>query len=68
MGKYMSIIVGGAVALLGIIGLIAWWCDFVILLKGSIPAMMIFGGVIALIAGVSELKDEAAASKTEEKK
>lgn len=68
MGKYMSIIVGGAFALVGLIGVMAWWFDFITLLKGSIPAMMIFGGLIAVIAGISELKDEAASKKEEPKK
>lgn len=68
MGKYMSIIIGGVVAVVGLIGLINWWSSFVVLLKGSIPAMMIFGGVIAIIAGVSEIKDEASAKKPEEPK
>lgn len=67
MGKYLSVIIGGAVALLGLLGLVRWWDAFALVLKGSIPAMLIFGGVIAVIAGLSELKDELA-SKNEEKK
>jgi len=67
MGKYMSIIVGGLVALLGILGLMRWWGLFMMVMKGSVPAMLIFGGAIAVIAGISELKDEMA-SKKEEKK
>lgn len=67
MGKYISIIIGAIVALLGLIGLLGWWCDFVIVLKGSIPAMFIFGGVIAVIAGLSELKDKQSAGKNENK-
>jgi len=67
MGKLTSIIMGSAVTLAGIIGLIRWKGAFFTVLKGSIPAIFIFGGVIAVIAGLSELKDEAA-SKKEEKK
>ena len=67
MGKYLSVIMGGIVALLGLLGLIRWWGAFALVLKGSVPAMLIFGGVIAVIAGLSELKDEMA-SKKEEKK
>lgn len=63
MGKYMSVIVGAIVAALGVMGLAGWWCDFLTVLKGTVPAMMIFAGVIAVIAGVSELKDELAAKK-----
>lgn len=67
MGKYLSVIIGAVVALLGLWGLMGWWSDFLLVLRGSIPAMLIFGGIIAVIAGVSELKDELA-SKKEEKK
>ena len=67
MGKYLSVIIGAVVALLGLWGLIGWWGDFMLVLRGSVPAMLIFGGIIAVIAGVSELKDELA-SKKEEKK
>ena len=65
MGKYLSVIIGGVVALLGLWGLIGWWCDFLLVLRGSVPAMLIFGGVIAVIAGMSELKDEMTSKKEE---
>jgi len=67
MGKYMSVIIGGIIALLGILGIARWWGAFLMVLKGSVPAMLIFAGIIAVIAGVSEIKDELA-SKKEEKK
>lgn len=67
MGKYMSIIVGSIIALLGLWGLIAWWNDFLLVLRGLIPAMLIFGGVIAVIAGLSEIRDELASKKEENK-
>ena len=67
MGKYLSVIIGAIVGLLGLWGLIGWWCDFTLVLRGSIPAMLIFGGIIAVIAGLSEIKDELE-SKKEEKK
>jgi hypothetical protein len=63
MGKYLSVIIGAIVALLGVLGLIGWWCDFLLVLRGSVPAMLIFGGVIAVIAGLSEIKDEIASKK-----
>ena len=63
MGKYLSVIIGAIVALLGLLGLINWWGDFILILKGSIPVTLLFGGAIAVIAGLSELKDEAASKK-----
>ena len=67
MGKIITIIVGSAVAVLGIILLLAWFKDFVLVLKGTVPAFMVLGGVIALIAGISELKDSLK-TKSEENK
>jgi len=57
MGKVLSLLIGVVVAILGLILLIAWWYEFMFLVRGCIPIMLIFGGVIAVIAGLSELKD-----------
>ena len=59
MGKYSSIIIGSCVAVLGLLGVIVWRSDFLAIIKGSIPVILVFGGVIAVIAGLTELKDEA---------
>jgi len=67
MGKMMSVVLGAAAAVVGFILLIKWWGFFLIGLKAIVPAMFIFGGIIALIAGLSEIKDSAV-SKKEEKK
>jgi len=63
MGKYSSIVIGAIVALLGLLGFIGWWDDFLLVLRGSIPVLLLFAGVIAIIAGWSEIKDEAASKK-----
>jgi hypothetical protein len=65
MGKYLSVIIGAVVTLLGVIALVGWQDDFFALLRGSIPAVFIFGGVIAMIAGISEMKDELESKKKE---
>lgn len=57
MGKMLSIVIGGAVAVIGLILLINWLYELLFVLRGTVPAFLIFGGVIALIAGLSELKD-----------
>ena len=67
MGKYMSVVVGAVVTFLGILGLVNWWYDFLMVLKGSIPVMLIFGGIIAVIAGISEMRDEESARREKEK-
>lgn len=67
MGKYTGVVVGAIAVLIGIVGLLKWWSYFAALLKGSIPAIVIFAGAIAVIAGLSEIKDETAAKKEETK-
>ncbi|MGB2706056.1 MAG: hypothetical protein WBC74_04300 [Candidatus Omnitrophota bacterium] len=57
MGKTLSIIIGGLVAFVGLVLLIAWWYEFLFILRGAVPALLILGGGIALFAGFSELKD-----------
>ena len=74
MGKYITVFGGLISIILGIWGLITWWYSFVILLKGSVPPILILGGIAALFAGISEIKDgmqakkEESKPKTEEKK
>jgi len=65
MTKYVGVVTGAIVVLIGIIGLIRWWGSFMMLLKGSIPAIFIFAGAIAVIAGLSEIKDETAEKKAD---
>jgi fatty acid desaturase len=75
MGKYLAII-GGLIAIAGGIVLVAfvWWSPFFWLVKACIPPVLFFGGLIALIAGISSIKDAARTkqleeeAKTEEKK
>lgn len=68
MGKYISVIGGVVAVLLGVWGIIGWWGYFIKVLQGTVPAMLIFGGLIAVFLGVSEIKDELAAKKEEKKK
>ena len=68
MGKYASVVIGAIVALLGLLGFMIWWGEFTAVLKGLLPAMLIFAGAVAVIAGLSEMKDEAASKKEELKK
>lgn len=54
----MKTLVGGAVAaVLGVIGLAVWFGEFLGLLAGSIPVMLLLGGGLALYLGFDELKD-----------
>jgi hypothetical protein len=58
MMKYIGVAIGAALTILGLVALVGWWSDFVSIIKGFLPAIMIFAGVIALIAGISQMQDE----------
>lgn len=54
----MKTLIGGAVAAaLGLIGIVAWWGDFLTVLAGSIPVMLLLGGGLAIYLGFDEMKD-----------
>ena len=57
MGKILSLLIGAIVALLGLILLIAWWYEFLFVVRGVLPLVLIAGGIIAVLAGFSEFKD-----------
>ncbi len=54
----MKTLIGGAVAaVLGLIGLSVWFGEFLQILAGAIPIMLLLGGGLALYLGFDELKD-----------
>ena len=54
----MKTLVGGAVAAaLGLIGLGFWWKEFLTVLGGTIPAVLLLGGGLAIYLGFDEMKD-----------
>jgi hypothetical protein len=54
----MSLLIGGIVSVIfGVIGFSLWWIDFVIILKGGIPIMLILGGVLAVYVGLDAMQD-----------
>ncbi len=67
MGKYLAI-VGGIIAMAGGIVLVifVWWREFYELIFGCIPPLLFFGGLIAVVAGISSIKDAIRTKKLEE--
>ncbi len=54
----MKTLIGGAIAaLLGVIGIVAWFPQFLTVIAGTIPVMLLLGGALAIYLGVDELKD-----------
>ena len=55
----MVALMGGLVALLlGIIGLIAWWDEFIGVIMGCIPLILLLGGALATYLGLEEARDK----------
>ncbi|MCP4021203.1 MAG: hypothetical protein GY729_05130 [Desulfobacteraceae bacterium] len=54
----MKTLIGGAIAvLLGVVGLAVWFDQFLQILAGCIPPVLLLGGGLALYLGFDELKD-----------
>lgn len=68
MGKYLGVIIGSVIVLLGLKGLFCWRADFLTVLKGSVPVMLMLAGAIAVIAGLSEIRDEVSSKKEDKNK
>ncbi len=66
MGKVLAIL-GGLIAMAAGVYLVilVWPQQFIDLVFGCIPPVLFFGGFIALIAGISGIKDAARTKKLE---
>lgn len=54
----MKTLIGGAVAAaLGLVGIVVWWSQFLTVIAGTIPIMLLLGGALAIYLGFDELKD-----------
>ncbi|GAH54194.1 unnamed protein product [marine sediment metagenome] len=54
----MWIILGGIAAIiLGVLGLIEWWLLFLKALAALVPFILLVGGVLAVIIGISSVKE-----------
>ncbi len=63
----MKILLGGIVAvIIGVVGLIYWWGDFLEVLKGMIPIILVFGGGLAIYLGIEDVKTTASSQPPEE--
>lgn len=67
MGKYLAVLVGLVAMAAGLILIVfVWWKEFYQLVFGFIPPVLFLGGLIALIAGISSIKDAQRTRKLEE--
>ena len=61
-----TLIGGGIAAALGLIGLGIWWAEFLMVLAGIVPVMLLLGGALAIYLGFDELKDSWKKDEPEE--
>ena len=55
----MSLLIAGAISsVLGLIGMIVWWKDFLILLKGAVPLALFLSGILAIYVGYDDIQDK----------
>ncbi len=69
MGKFIAVIIGLAAMAGGLVLVIlfpAFRSAFIQLVLGFIPPILFFGGLIALIAGISSIKDAKRTKKLEQ--
>ncbi len=55
----MTLLIGGIIcAFVGFVGFVLWFGDFLILLKGAIPLLLLAGGSLAAYIGFNDLQDK----------
>jgi hypothetical protein len=55
----MTLLMAGAIsAVFGLVGLIVWIQDFIILVKGGLPVILLLGGIIAVYIGFDEIQSK----------
>ena len=58
MSKYLSVIGGLIAIVLGVVGLINWWEEYIVgFLKSGLVMILLLGGLLAVMAGIGEIKD-----------
>ena len=64
----VALIAGVVMLVLGVLGLIFWWVEFITVLMGSLPCVLVVCGLAALAVGLSSAKDRACACTAKETK
>lgn len=56
MGNALAVILGLIAAILGVVLIVVWWSQFLIVLAGCLGVTLLFGGALALAIGISEMR------------
>lgn len=67
MGKYLSAIGGIVAVIAGIVALFNWFDDVLVIARAILVAALVFGGILAFFAGLTEIKEISASIKKEKK-
>ena len=55
----MQVMIGGIIAaVVGFLGVVIFWSQFITLLAGGIPIALLLGGALAIYVGYDELRDQ----------
>jgi hypothetical protein len=52
-----------AAAVFAVLPGLGWWNDVLVFLRGGLPVIAVFIGILALFMGIADLKDQAEAKK-----
>ncbi len=62
MGRPLCVVLGLASIGVGVWGVARWWPLSVTVLKAALPPVLILGGLIAVVAGVTEIRETSSKS------
>lgn len=55
----MTLLIGGAVAtVFGLIGIMFWGHQFLVIVQGGLPVVLIMGGILAMYVGFDDIQDK----------
>lgn len=57
MGKVIALLISAIITIIGLILLTAWWYEFLFVIRGVLPVILVLGGLIWLVSGFTEMKD-----------
>jgi uncharacterized membrane protein YkvI len=65
LSNILGIIAGIVVVIIGIILIVCWWSEFIAVLQGIVPILLILIGAGALVYFISEIKSKMEMKKEE---
>ena len=62
----VGIVLVVAAVLMCLPGVLGWWGDVLVFLRGSVPVLAVLIGAVAILIGVADIKDKKEAEKEEQ--